>query len=171
MAPVEAVQARLISLDETAVAVRSVGAAGATEIPDWVALIPEVVSVTVKDWVPAVSNVSEKDCTPDRCREIALRRQDGGGSLLVNAPCRITGRHVVVGILGGDREGLNHADGRGRGEAGEDELAGGGRADADRGARAGDHRRRGIRRGDVWLPAVSSVTSVNVYVPSSAAGK
>ena len=55
---------RLICDDETAVAIRSVGAAGATEIPDWVPVMPEDVSVTVSDCVPAVSNVTEKDCTP-----------------------------------------------------------------------------------------------------------
>ena len=55
---------RSIWVEETALATRSVGAAGATEIPDWVAVMPEVVSVTVTDWVPAVSNVIEKVCTP-----------------------------------------------------------------------------------------------------------
>ena len=64
MAPFEAVQVRLIWLEETALATRLVGAAGATVIPDWVAVKPEDVSVTVTDCVPAVSNVSVKECTP-----------------------------------------------------------------------------------------------------------
>ena len=46
-------------------AARLVGAAGATLIPDWVAVMPEAVSVTVTDCVPAVSNVSEKYASLD----------------------------------------------------------------------------------------------------------
>ena len=53
MAPAEAVQVRLICDDETAVAARPVGAAGATVIPDWVPVMPEDVSVTVSDCVPS----------------------------------------------------------------------------------------------------------------------
>ncbi len=64
MAPFEPVQVRLIPVEEAALANRLVGAAGATVIPDWVAVMREVVSVTVTDCVPGVSNVSEKVCTP-----------------------------------------------------------------------------------------------------------
>ena len=150
MAPAEAVQVRLICDDETAVAVRLIGAAGATVIPDWVAVMPEVVSVTVTDCVPAVSNVTEKVCTPLFGGGEGVVRRQGGRGVAAGELDRagVTGRHVAVGILRGDREGLRHARGRGRGKAGEDELAGGGRADADPGERAGDGGRRRIRRGD-----------------------
>ena len=49
---------------EVVIAVRSVGAAGATLIPDCVAANPFNVSETVRDCEPAVANVTVNFCEP-----------------------------------------------------------------------------------------------------------
>ena len=78
MAPAEPVQVRLIWVADAATADRLVGAAGATLIPDWVAVMPEVVSLTVTDCDPAVANVTVKECTPlIGGREGVVARQGG----------------------------------------------------------------------------------------------
>ena len=65
MAPLEAVQVRVIWLEETALAFRLVGAAGATLIPDSMPVMADFkVSVAVIDWLPAVLSMTVKVCLP-----------------------------------------------------------------------------------------------------------
>ena len=79
MAPLEPVQARLIWLEETALAVRLVGAAGATLIPDSVPVMAEfALSVAVIDWLPAVLSVTVNVCVPwSAAVKVIVRRQAG----------------------------------------------------------------------------------------------